>query len=505
MELKVFRDTLSAAGSFCTVKSEIPIETEILISDYLPQVFKIVKCFVKMVVLQKQLQSGRLTLDGYLRCVVYYQGENGQGLCQAEQKLPFNKALELPELEYSAWSAIVGGETEYLNCRAVNQRRVEVRGAYSIAASVFTQLQQEVITAVSDCGTEQKQLALSGTKSCASLDKLITADSEFDFEQPPAAVLDVTGLAQVREMKVISGKVVVKGEIAAQLAYRTGPEDTLLDQKITLPFNQILDIDGLSEDCKCFCTVEPVGFTLSSAEEGEGKNQLSVSAMLHLRAFRDYEIDIVSDVFSTQFETESAANEILAETLEKEIGESETVQVAVPLSEESAQLTACFATLAAPELAPAGDKTQLRVRGLATALYKNSLGEIESADKPFELTVPLAGTAKAEDLHVECWAGVENIAAGSSGGMAELSVSLRLDGFVLCRRRYPGVASVTVGELLQPADPEVALRIYYAHTGEQVFDIARRFHVSPGEMMRVNELSEETLSAGRRLLVPGVG
>ena len=77
MELQVFRDTLSAAGSSFTVQSEIPVETEILISDYLPQVFKIVKCFVKMVVLQKQLQPGRLTLDGYLRCVVYYQGENG--------------------------------------------------------------------------------------------------------------------------------------------------------------------------------------------------------------------------------------------------------------------------------------------------------------------------------------------------------------------------------------------------------------------------------------------
>ena len=67
MELKVFRDTLSAAGSFFTVKSEIPIETEILISDYLPQVFKIVKCFVRVVVLQKQLQSGRLTLDHVAR------------------------------------------------------------------------------------------------------------------------------------------------------------------------------------------------------------------------------------------------------------------------------------------------------------------------------------------------------------------------------------------------------------------------------------------------------
>ena len=80
MELKVFRDTLSAAGGSCTVKAEIPIENEILISDYLPQVFKLVKCFARPVILQKQLQPGRLTMEGYIRCTVFYQGESLPGV-----------------------------------------------------------------------------------------------------------------------------------------------------------------------------------------------------------------------------------------------------------------------------------------------------------------------------------------------------------------------------------------------------------------------------------------
>ena len=91
MELKVFRDVLPAAGADCTAKAELPLETELLISDYLPPVQRIVKCFAKPVVLQKQLAPGRLTLEGYLRCTVYYQGEEGAGLCQTEQKLPFTK------------------------------------------------------------------------------------------------------------------------------------------------------------------------------------------------------------------------------------------------------------------------------------------------------------------------------------------------------------------------------------------------------------------------------
>ena len=43
MELKVYKDTVTAAESICDTKLELPVETEMLIPDYLPQVFKIVK------------------------------------------------------------------------------------------------------------------------------------------------------------------------------------------------------------------------------------------------------------------------------------------------------------------------------------------------------------------------------------------------------------------------------------------------------------------------------
>ena len=43
MELKIFRDTMPQAGTVCTVKAELPLETEILVSDYLPPFVKLVQ------------------------------------------------------------------------------------------------------------------------------------------------------------------------------------------------------------------------------------------------------------------------------------------------------------------------------------------------------------------------------------------------------------------------------------------------------------------------------
>ena len=58
-----------------------------LLYTSLPPVGKLVKCFVRPVVLQRQLQPGRLTLEAYLRCTVFYQSEAEKDLCQTEQKL----------------------------------------------------------------------------------------------------------------------------------------------------------------------------------------------------------------------------------------------------------------------------------------------------------------------------------------------------------------------------------------------------------------------------------
>ena len=96
MELKVFRDVLPAAGADCTAKAELPLETELLISDYLPPVQRIVKCFAKPVVLQKQLAPGRLTLEGYLRCTVYYQGEEGAGCARPSRSCPSPRPSSCP-------------------------------------------------------------------------------------------------------------------------------------------------------------------------------------------------------------------------------------------------------------------------------------------------------------------------------------------------------------------------------------------------------------------------
>lgn len=505
MELKIFRDALPAAGGNCTVKAELPLETEILISDYLPPVFKVVKCFARPVVLQKQLQPGRLTIEGYLRCIVYYQGENGAGLCQTEQKLPFTKTLELPSFAFAAWTAVVEGMTEYLNCRAVNPHRIEVRGAFGLTASVRAQLKLDVITALADSGIEQRMCTLTGVRSVAVLDKLLTAGGELSFPQAAAAILDIAGTAQVSELKLLAGKAVVKGELHMQCAWRAEGEDALRSQSTVIAFNQVLDVDGISDDCQCLCVVEPVGFTVAQGE-GDAPCQLTATAMLHLRAWRKFQLQAVADAFSTRCEANLTVQAVPVEGLAAMLNDSVTVTGSGPLPDAGARLLACFASFGPAQISARGEGSALTAKVIVTAFGENSLGEMESYEKTLELALPLRLDAPdGTELYPECWLSVENLQCTCAGGTLEATLTVHVEGAVLSRSVQSCIGSIELGEPLASADPEISLRIYYAQAGEELFAIARRFHVSPAQMLAANKLEPETqaLDSACRLLVPG--
>ena len=509
MELKIFRDALPAAGANCTVKAELPLETEILISDYLPPVFKLVKCFAKPVVLQKQLQPGKLTLEGYLRCIVYYQGEDDAGLCQTEQKLPFNKVLELPEFAFTAWTAQVEGQTEYLNCRSVTPRRIEVRGAFGLVASVYTQQKTEVLTALADGGIEQQLTTLEGVRRAAVLDKLITVEGELAFPSPPAAILDIAGTASLHDLKVLNAKAVAKGTLHVLCAWRAEGESALQSQSLDLPFNQVLDVEGLSEDCRCLCVAEPVGFTATQGE-GEAPGSLSATVMLRLRAWRPYQLQCVADAFSTQFETEPVMQNLRTEALLCALNETATLTGSGPLPDAGAQLRACFVSygpVSISQQSGQGGGWALTARATATAFAENSLGELDSYEKTLELSVPIPAEVPAGmQLQPECWLSTDSVQCTCTGGTLTVTITARAEGAILGRSTRQGIGSISLGEALTPADPEITLRIYYAQEGEALFDIARRFHVPPAQMLAANGLDPDTrvLTQAQHFLVPGL-
>ena len=346
-------------------------------------------------------------------------------------------------------------------------------------------------------------------RSIAVLDKLISAEGELAFPSQPAAVLDIAGTATAQEVRLLSGKAVVKGEVRVQCAWRAEQETELQSLSTTLPFQQVLDVDGLTEDCKCLCVVEPVGFSLTEGQP-DAAGTLSASLMLHLRAWRSYQLQYAADAFSTRFETELVPQELAAEELVCLLNATTTVSGSGPLPDAGAQLRACFVSygpVSISQQSGQGGGWALTARATATAFAENSLGELDSYEKTLELSVPIPAEVPAGmQLQPECWLSTDSVQCTCTGGTLTVTITARAEGAILGRSTRQGIGSISLGEALTPADPEITLRIYYAQEGEALFDIARRFHVPPAQMLAANGLDPDTrvLTQAQHFLVPGL-
>ena len=211
------------------------------------------------------------------------------------------------------------------------------------------------------------------------------------------------------------------------------------------------------------------------------------------------------DAFSTRFETELTPQPLVTEQLLCTLNDTATATGSGPLPDAGAQLRACFVHYGPQQTLQKGEGWVLAAKAVVTALAENTLGELESYEKTLEVAVPLPITPpEGTALVPECWLSTENVQCTCAGGTLEATITVRAEGTILGCTTSPVIGSITLGDPLPDTDPEIALRIYYAQAGEEVFAVARRFHVAPAQILAANQLEEElaSLPQAQRLLIP---
>ena len=82
------------------------------------------------------------------------------------------------------------------------------------------------------------------------------------------------------------------------------------------------------------------------------------------------------------------------------------------------------------------------------------------------------------------------------------AIVLTVRGIVSFRSTQTVLADVQCTSPLVRDDGDIALRIYFAQAGEDMFDIAKRYAASPEAIAAANDTGSGILDAPQRLLIP---
>ena len=152
MEYKLKKDRIAVCEIAFDSFTELPVESDLLLPDYCPDIVKVLKCQARPAFSKTEVSGDKCILEGATAITVYYTGEDGQ-LRTSEHKVEFLKTLELKTTPQNPM-VFCSLKEDYLNCKAVNQRRIDVRGAFTVTVKILSSMEEEMVSAAEGAGLQ---------------------------------------------------------------------------------------------------------------------------------------------------------------------------------------------------------------------------------------------------------------------------------------------------------------------------------------------------------------
>lgn len=510
MTLKINRETIPTEEIIYSGLQEQGVELDYILPDYFPDIFRLVRCEVIPTVADYSIVGSTLSYELCCEIRFIYCGEDNSALQCITQKQNFTKTVELGKTPDSP-SAVISPKTDHVNFRAVNKRRLDVRGAVSVKICISGEKKQEVICDADGMNIQLKKAPMKyiSQKLCADKTIQLSEETELSSAQPPVLSIircdmKINGI----EKKIISGKLLAKGNISLNILYASenGPEPF----ELTVPFSQIVDMDGIDESFICNVTAQTAGCNITPIADKNGENRsLRVEPEIKLVCccVKISETMVVCDAYSTVYPCETESSEI--HTQNPPTVYAESFRHTAKLAEGDAVPAKIFSMWCSQK----NINTRLGNDGKSVVISGMLTYSMAAEDGSGSVTMPDRDEAFEETISI----GDDISKCTISADIRDISVSYNIsDQGILTARAdvsvditaadscgFNALTGLTVdNSTKKQRDGDYAVKLYFGTNNEDIWDIAKRFSTEVEAVMEENDLSDTTLDSGRMLLIP---
>lgn len=505
---------------------EVPLEADIMLPDYCPDIVKILKCAPSSCVKSARVQGHTLTIEGMCSVHVLYLGENGQQSQQlvlrgVDYKIPYNRTVDLKN-EVGQSAIFVQADSTYCNCRAQSSRRIELRASVSHRVGVLSVGEEQAVTdAAEDTENPQgiqlrKKMMQQDSFICQAREVVgVREQLELAAGKPPAkGVIFSQGCAVMSDHKLISGKIITKGELRLQILYNTDT-DAIERMEYTLPISAVIDAPGADDGCWCSAGYELCELEIAPKPDENGENtRFSVDAQIvaDAQVCRRTETAVADDCYSTRFACQGRQKPVHFLNLVKRVEERCNYKGEIELPDGVDTILAGWAQVTGSSVRFEGEeganKAVLQVNLNLCLLASGKESGVQFYDKTeqMECSFPLEGEAVQDRRLLFCpQLTVTGFDYSRSGDTLQARCQVLVRGYICEISKCSVMTQIEVDEQ-KPVEREedCALTIYYADPGETLWEIAKHYHTAMQSVLEANsslELSEEEAVSKREMLL----
>lgn len=515
MQIDLKKETIELSELKCNQTSALLTEGDVIVPDVKPDIREILLTEADAHITGQDYSEGKLHIAGAVAVrILYIPDEDWPMPKSIETQFEFKDALELADDADVSYN--VKCNTEHIEFAMINSRKLNVKVAVGINCRGYGRRSVAVATGAADetaLQVRKRPFSAYHVVADTSREFVITEIIEVPQAKPDIdEIVKLDALAVKGDCKIMSGKILLKGMLALNTLY-IGPdaESGIESMEHELPFSEMADIEDLGDDCLCNVTYEVKHVYQTVREDLNGDSRL-VSLDIVLRAditaSRTVEGELLEDCYSTAgrmaVERERVqANELLAEGISHE-----TVKEIISLPEEMPTANVVYSLTCKPkvqEIAIQDEKVMIKGKVIAFILYGSHEGEnaMYSLVKEFDFEHNIAVDGIDENAFCECGV-TEQGSSFTLNAASELELRCVLEFYIraLKQNELTLISSCTIEEM--PEEPRHGMIIYFAQSGDTVWDIAKRYRVGQDVIISLNKLENITLLPGQKILIPSM-
>jgi len=380
-----------------------------------------------------------------------------------------------------------------------------------VKISVTGQQEQQVVSDAEGMNIQLKRRAVEFAAGRLSAEKNVRIEEEMELS---AAQPDISGILRCSctasdcEVKLISGKLLARGEADVELLYRGG--STVETMSFSLGYSQIIDVEGLDDSFGCTVTAEVVSCDVAPLADKEGNNRMvrcEAELRLCCRAVKTATVMIAEDAFSTVYPCDVEISEIRAEQIPAVYDESFRHSARLAEGESVPQTVfAMWSSAKNINTRIGSDGRSVVISGMLAysmaAKDRNGMIVMPDRDEAFEETIALPDDISGSSVSAEVKVRETTYDISPEGVLnAKADIGVKLS--VYSSDSIRAVTDITVDDSARKErDGDYAIKLYFGIENEDVWDIAKRYSTSVDAIMEENDLSGERLEKGGMLLIP---
>ena len=473
------------------------VTQEMRLPDGMPDIGRVLTTWGQIIIRSKQWLGDALQLSGGVMMWVLYVPEDGTEPRSVDSWIPFQINWNLGEGKREGPMRIIPALT-FTDSRSTSSRKLMMCAGVSVMVQALSPMDAELYTP--EAVPEDVQL-LKRTYPVAvpveGGEKTFLIDDEFTLPKTGAAPQKLLGLTvtpEITEKKVMSDKVVFKGQLQVHSVCRYDDGEIRSAEQV-VPFSQLADLDSTygpdaqADICMAVTSLEP-------DMTQPGQIRLKCGLVAQYLIDDRHVLELIQDAYSTSRDVQMEEFLLKLPVILDE--KMEYMQVEQPLSGQTGRVVYTRFLPDFPKRRAAGNGGELELSGRFQMLSYDDEDVLQGISARWEGDTQFHADDDCNLLITAKPSGKVQILSS----MDDMTASAQLQLSIRCGKteQIPMITGLELGELGE-GDPERPSLILRNGNGETLWEIAKQSNSTVAVIQSANGLDGEA-APDRMILIP---